>query len=198
MAIKNIIFDVGDVLMSYRATEMLMDFGMTKEEALALDDLMFYDPLWGILDLGTMTNEAVIAEYARKYPEHAEAITWFITHGEYMHVPRPAVWQRVHMLKEKGYGIYLLSNYSEDLFTKHTKDASFMKEIDGKVVSYEIHIAKPDPEIYRYLLKKYELKAEECIFFDDREENVQGAIKEGIMATRITSEEQLLGILDGF
>lgn len=47
--IKNLIFDLGDVLMEYRATEMLMDYGLSREEALALDDLMFYDPLWAIL-----------------------------------------------------------------------------------------------------------------------------------------------------
>ena len=66
--IKNLIFDLGDVLMEYRATEMLMDYGLSREEALALDDLMFYDPLWAILDKGTMTNEEVIAGYAKKYP----------------------------------------------------------------------------------------------------------------------------------
>ena len=97
--IKNLIFDLGDVLMEYRATEMLMDYGLSREEALALDDLMFYDPLWAILDKGTMTNEEVIAGYAKKYPKHADAIGWFIRHGEYMHVPRPKVWKRVHELK---------------------------------------------------------------------------------------------------
>lgn len=116
--IKNLIFDLGDVLMEYRATEMLMDYGLSREEALALDDLMFYDPLWAILDKGTMTNEEVIAGYAKKYPKHADAIGWFIRHGEYMHVPRPKVWKRVHELKEKGYRIYLLSNYSERFLSK--------------------------------------------------------------------------------
>ena len=57
--IKNLIFDLGDVLMEYRATEMLMDYGLSREEALALDDLMFYDPLWAILDKGAMTNEEI-------------------------------------------------------------------------------------------------------------------------------------------
>ena len=99
--IKNLIFDLGDVLMEYRATEMLMDYGLSREEALALDDLMFYDPLWAILDKGTMTNEEVIAGYAKKYPKHADAIGWFIRHGEYMHVPRPKVWKRVHERYQK-------------------------------------------------------------------------------------------------
>lgn len=193
--IKNLIFDLGDVLMEYRATEMLMDYGLNREEALALDELMFFDPLWAILDKGTMTNEEVIAEYAKKYPEHADAIGWFISHAEYMHVPRPKVWEKVHELKEKGYRIYLLSNYSKDFFQKHTRDASFMQDLDGAVVSYQIHETKPDAAIYEYLLEKYQLKPAECLFFDDRIENIEGAVYVGITAKQVTSQEQLLEML---
>lgn len=194
--IKNLIFDLGDVLMSYRATEMLMDYGMTEKEALYLDDLMFYDPLWAILDKGTMTNEEVIAGYAKKYPKHADAIGWFIRHGEYMHVPRPKVWEKVHELKEKGYRIYLLSNYSKDFFQKHTKDASFVQDLDGAVISYQIHETKPDAAIYEHLLKKYQLNPAECLFFDDRAENVEGAVTVGIAAKQVESQEHLLEMLD--
>ncbi len=194
--IKNIIFDVGDVLFDYRPVEMLMEIGVSREEALRLDDEMFYDPLWRILDMGTMSQEKVIAEYGRRYPDDAEEIAWFITHGERMHVARPQVWKRVHQLKEKGYRIYLLSNYSEDLFHKHTKGASFMEDLDGMVVSYQIHMAKPDRGIYQYLFHKYALKPEECVFYDDREENVKAAIQQGMESVQITSQEQLLRILD--
>lgn len=190
--IKNIIFDVGDVLLDYRAAEMLMDYGMTREDALALDDLMFYDPLWHELDLGVMTQEEVIKAYQEKYPEDAETIAWFIENGEQMHVARPKVWEKIRGLKKKGYGIYLLSNYSKELFRKHTKDASFMDDIDGMVVSYQVHMTKPEEGIYRYLLETYQLNAMECIFFDDRAENVDAAKKIGMSSVQITSQEVLL------
>lgn len=112
-----------------------------------------------------------------------------------MHVPRPKVWKRVHELKEKGYRIYLLSNYSKDFFQKHTKDASFMRDLDGAVVSYQIHETKPDAAIYEYLLEKYQLNPTECLFFDDRTENVEGAVNVGIAAKRVTGQEQLLEML---
>lgn len=193
---KNIIFDVGDVLFDYRPIEMFMEIGISPEEASRLDDEMFFDPLWHILDLGTLSEEEVIVEYEKKYPDDAKEIRWFIEHGEKMHVARPKVWERVHRLKEAGYGIYLLSNYSENLFRKHTDGASFMNDIDGMVVSYQIHIAKPDDGIYQYLFKKYQLNPAECIFFDDRQENVDGAIRNGMDSVRITSQEQLLELLD--
>ena len=50
---------------------------------------------------------------------------------------------------------------------------------DGGVASCEVHVNKPDPKIYKALLDKYSLKAEECVFIDDRLENVQAAFALG-------------------
>lgn len=194
--IKNIIFDVGDVLLGYRWHDMLTDYGLSYEEADKVGNLMFNDVLWHESDLANMTREEIIGRYKENYPEYAGTIEWFMTHGEYMHVKREDIWEKVQKLKEKGYRIYILSNYSEELFRKHTKDAPFINLADGIVVSYQIHITKPDERIYRYLLDKYKLKAEECLFFDDRRENTEGAEKLGIKAVTVTSEEFLSRELD--
>lgn len=194
--IKNIIFDVGDILLGYRWKEMLLEHGLTEEMVNEVGERMFNDSLWNTLDLANLTVEEVIGEYHKKYPKHAESIAWFIENGEKMHVPRPDVWEKIPRLKDKGYGIYLLSNYSEGLFKKHTAGASFMQEIDGMVVSYQVHITKPDNRIYRHLLDKYDLNPEECIFFDDRVENTEAAKKMGIESVTITSKEQLLELLE--
>lgn len=194
--IKNIIFDVGDVLLEYRWKDMLKDYGLPDDEAYKVGNLMFNDNLWHEFDLANMTHDEIVGQYLKNYPEYAEVMQWFMTHGELMHVKREDVWEKVHKLKEKGYGIYILSNYSQELFEKHTKDAPFISLADGIVVSYQIHITKPDEKIYRYLLDKYNLKAEECIFFDDREENTEAARKLGIEAITVTSREFLLDVLD--
>lgn len=194
--IKNIIFDVGDVLLEYRWKDMLKDYGLPDDEAYKVGNLMFNDNLWHEFDLANMTHDEIVGQYLKNYPEYAEVMQWFMTHGELMHVKREDVWEKLHKLKEKGYGIYILSNYSQELFEKHTKDAPFISLADGIVVSYQIHITKPDEKIYRYLLDKYNLKAEECIFFDDREENTEAARKLGIEAITVTSREFLLDVLD--
>lgn len=194
--IKNIIFDVGDVLLGYRWKDMLRDYGMEDSEAEIVGNLMFNDELWHTLDLGIKTDEEVIKEYKKKYPKYSEVIEWFISHGEYMHVQRPDVWYRVHLLKEKGYKIYLLSNYSKNLFDKHTRGATFLDEIDGKVVSYEINVAKPNKKIYIYLLEKYNLNPEECIFYDDRIENINAAQELGIKSIQVVSKEKLIEDID--
>lgn len=196
--IKNLIFDVGNVLIEYRWNQMLLDYGLSEEEAAIAGPLFFEHETWKELDLGNMPVEDVIVLYEKQLPEYAGLIRWFLTHLELMPIPRPDVWEKVHALKEKGYKIYLLSNYNEDFFRIHTEGASFLEDIDGKVVSYEIHKIKPYPEIYQYLLDKYELSAQECVFFDDRAENTQTAEKLGMKTYTITSKEYLLDLLDDF
>lgn len=196
--LRNMIFDVGDVLIEYRWKDMLIDHGLSEDEAERVGYEIFNSGLWEeVFDLGLMTADEIIREYHKKYPEDGNAIQWFIQHGEQMHVPRPEIWEKVRLLKEQGYRIYLLSNYSELLFQQHTKNASFLQYIDGKVVSYQVHMGKPDPEIYRCLLEKYQIRPEESIFFDDRKKNIEAAEKLGIQGVWVTSREMLNDRLDG-
>ena len=190
---KNIIFDVGDVLLDYRCQQMLMDYGLDEAEAYRVGRELFDDPdgLWHEYDLGVKSQEEIIQEFEQKHPKDAEVIRWFISHGEYMHVARPAIWKLVHQLKEAGYHLYILSNYPEILFKKHTQYADFMDDMEGMVVSYMLHVGKPERIVYQTLCDRYGLNKEECLFFDDRAENVQGAIDFGMRAKRVLSAKGL-------
>lgn len=198
MAVKNLIFDVGNVLLEYRWYQLLIDCGMDKEEAKKARELIFENKLWSEFDLGNLATQEIVDLYCKALPQYEEVLRRFFGHLEGMHIPRPDVWERVHALKEKGYRIYLLSNYSKDFFEVHTKGASFMNDIDGKVVSYEIHEMKPDRIIYEHLLSKYDLKPEESVFFDDRPENTETAEEMGIKSYTITSKEYLISVLDEY
>ena len=190
---KNIIFDVGDVLLDYRWQQMLMDYGLDEAEAYRVGRELFDDPdgLWHEYDLAVKSQEEIIQEFEQKHPKDAEVIRWFISHGEYMHVARPAIWKLVHQLKEAGYHLYILSNYPEILFKKHTQYADFMDDMEGMVVSYMLHVGKPERVVYQTLCDRYGLNKEECLFFDDRAENVQGAIDFGMRAKRVLSAKGL-------
>ena len=198
--IKNLIFDVGGVLFDYRWKEMFMDYGLDEDNAIRVGTQKFNDPdrTWDIFDLGIKSDEEIADIFCKKYPGDEDVIRWFIRHGEYMQVPRPKVWKKVHELKQKGYKIYILSNYPESLFKKHTEYADFMDDIDGLMVSYMIHKAKPAEDIYKALCDKYGLDRSESIFFDDRSENVEGAVKFGMKSVKILSEQVLLDELDRF
>ena len=196
--IRNLIFDVGNVLLEYRWFDMLTkDYGLSAEEANRIGNEMFEPDLWGVeLDGGKITLDEAILKYGEMYPQDITVIEWFLRNGELMAVKRPEIWEKIARLKEKGYKIYILSNYSKELFEKHTKDAAFLKVLDGGIVSYQVKEIKPYRRIYELLLNKYDLKAEECLFFDDRADNVEGARKLGIQAVQVTSREMLNETLD--
>lgn len=195
---KNIIFDVGEVLLSYRWKAALAEGGCSTEEANELGPKVFASKYWPQLDLGIRPYFEVAEDLASEFPEYHDVVMNFLTEVKRMPLPRPKVWAEVHRLKEKGYGIYLLSNYSEYMFTNHTEGLPFIDDISGKMVSYMININKPDQGIYEALMSKYDLKPSECIFFDDRAENIEGAKKCGIAGIVVTDEEFLLEQLKKF
>lgn len=195
---KNIIFDVGSVLLGYRWREMCLEEGWDEEKADIIGRGFFEDPRWPDFDAGLVSIREAVEWVAEKYPEYREDARWFITSGKKMIIERPRVWELAKKLKEKGYKLYLLSNYSGELFALHTEGLPFLELMDGGVISYRIHQVKPNPPIYEYLLQKYRLKPEDCLFFDDRPENTEAARKLGMQAVTVTdgSEEFLLRELE--
>ncbi|MBR2258013.1 MAG: HAD family phosphatase [Blautia sp.] len=196
-AYKNIIFDVGNVLIGFRWEDMLMkDHGMSEEAALSFGNMIFSDPLWKEFDLAVIPYEEVIERYVKNYPDYEADIRWFFSHTELMSVPRPRVWEKVGRLKQAGYAVYLLSNYSRQMLGTHTGGAAFHDYLDGGVISYQVHVIKPDEQIYRKLLEKYGLSARESIFFDDRSDNVEAALALGMGGIVVTDEQQLIKELE--
>ncbi len=194
--IHNLIFDVGSVLIGYRWRDMLLcDRKMSEERAEVFGSTVLRDPMWKLFDLDELTEDEIVAKYVEKYPDFADDFHWFIENCHLMPTMRPRVWEEVHRLKEKGYRIYLLSNYSKRFFTIHTKGATFFDDLDGMMVSYMVHAVKPDPPIYEALMEKYDLDPKESVFFDDRPENTKTAAELGMEILTVESEEHLLDYL---
>lgn len=196
MRYKNYVFDVGHVLLSYQWMDMLLDHGMSDEEANKFAKMMFSDPLWSEFDLENIPYDEVKELYVKKYPEEEANIRFFLDNKDLMSKARPGVYERILKLKEMGAKLYILSNYSSVLFEAHTRLIPIMDEFDGMVVSSQIHIIKPDRRIYEALFEKYNLNPAESIFYDDRQVNVDGSIAAGMDSVLITSEKMLEEELD--
>lgn len=194
--LKNVIFDVGNVLFSYDWTAPLVRAGMDPQEALRITTEISQNHLWPLFDYGVLTVPELVEKYSLMFPDDADSIARWFGHMDLLPIGRPEVWDRIRRLKEAGYHLYILSNYGKEIFEIHTKDCPFPADMDGMVVSNEIHMAKPEPRIYRYLLEKYALDPSRCVFFDDRDVNCSVAESLGITSLQIISEAQLIRILD--
>lgn len=193
---KNVIFDIGNVLIDFCWKDHMVALGFSDECIAVLTEKMINSPLWDALDMGVRPHEEVIADMKAAAPEYAAQIDEFFGQPMGMVRLRPQTVPWIRSLKERGCGVYLLSNYPRWLFELHTPRFEFLPYTDGRVVSSYINVMKPDPVIYNTLLDKYSLRAEECAFVDDRPVNTEAAEQLGIRSVVYVSAEQAETDLD--
>lgn len=188
--IKNVIFDVGQVLVAWEPVEAMRALGMDEETVRAVADATVHTSDWDEADRGALSDEELLTGFIRKAPAYEAQIRNFWEHVNRAIYPFPYVGEWMRTLKDKGYRLYILSNYGAWTYAK-TKEQSlgFLKDVDGALFSFEVKQIKPEPEIYHSLLERFHLRAEECVFLDDRQNNVDGAIACGISAIRFTGYE---------
>lgn len=100
-------------------------------------------------------------------------------------------------LKGKGYKVYYLSNFSRKAHQECAHVLDFLPLMDGGILSYQEKLIKPDPAIYQLLLRRYGLKAEECVFLDDTKKNVEEAVRQGMAGIVFYSRELAVEKLRG-
>ena len=197
MAIKNVIFDIGEVLVDFAWREhMRTHLGFSEEAIAVLGEKWIGAPLWQELDRGALSETEVIERAREAVPEYAAEIQRFWDNPDGIVVCREQSAPWLSSLKERGYGVYLLSNYPKSLFEIHIKDFAFVPYTDGRVVSCYEKVMKPDARIYQILLDRYSLKADECVFIDDREENIAGARAAGMHGIVFHDIEQAMSELE--
>ena len=190
--IKNIIFDVGYVLVDFRWRELMKDLDIPKDVQEIFADKVFGSPWWNELDRGVIDEDEVVNKLREENSPHYNEFDLIWANRDKIVKPYDYAVGMIETLRARGFKVYLLSNNPESLFELHTKCGHFpfVDKVDGKVVSGVVKMVKPDSEIYEYLLKTYDLKAEECVFLDDREENVEAAKKVGINGILFEGYEQ--------
>jgi len=197
--IKNVIFDLGSVLINNDPSEYIESLGFSEERTKALNQALSSDATWHDKDMGIYENYMdCIPIFQRNHPEFTEEIAMFFQDGWMSKIYHPIEENMVlyEKAKELGYPIYLLTNYSVDGFAHLEASYDFIREVHGKIVSSHVHLCKPDKRIYELLLDKYDLKASECIFFDDNPANVLAAEELGIQAILFTDIKEAVNILE--
>jgi putative hydrolase of the HAD superfamily len=181
--IKNIIFDLGNVLVSFRPAEYLEGKEEGRNRDLILTDI-FGSHEWLMLDNGDITTEDAIARISSRSSLKKDKIADIFNRRIEILQPIDSNIKVLPELKKEGLRLYYLSNFPIDLWrqVKDMEDGSysFFEYFDGGIISAEARISKPDHRIYRLLLREYSLKPEECLFIDDLEPNVKSAVEVGM------------------
>ncbi|MCI8948694.1 MAG: HAD-IA family hydrolase [Lachnospiraceae bacterium] len=176
--IKNIVFDMGKVLVDYVADAVCHHFITEEEERKEVCTSVFISPEWVLLDMGVISEEEALKRMQERLPsEHAKemAALCFWHWHEYNMWKMEGMEELVLRLKEHGCGIYLCSNASVRLLTCFQQVIPGVECFDGILFSAAEQCLKPQKEIYNRLFQKFSLKPEECFFIDDQPLNIQGA-----------------------
>lgn len=173
-SINTIIFDIGNVLMSFDNMTYLQRLFQDSDTVQHVFDAIWGSGYWDELDLGE-DKDMLLEKMVEHEPEYGEEIRAAVDHIEQCMSRReyPIPW--IRELKRRGYKVLYLSNYSRYVTEAKPEVLDFLPEMDGGIFSCNVHLIKPDPEIYYKLIEAYDLIPENCVFIDDREINVEAA-----------------------
>ena len=191
--IKNIVFDVGKVLIDWYPFETMEQLGFSKDVMDTIRKYIFDSGEWSREDEGLMTRDELKDYFASLMPKYGDNMRLFYDHATDSIRPRNYVKPLISTLKAMGYKVYVLSNFGESAMLTGVKmgGINFLDDLDGYLFSYEIHKVKPNPDIYEALYERYGLKPAECLFIDDLKENIAGARATGMDGIVFESIDQL-------
>ena len=191
--IKNIIFDMGGVLLRFEPDYFIARLGITGSDADLLHREVFRSADWVRMDRGTLTDEEGVRRICARLPAHLhKAASELICRWEHPEIlPMEGMADLIGELKAAGYGIYLLSN----AFTRqheywHRVPGS--EYFDDTLISADVKLLKPQREIYELALNKFGINADECMFIDDRADNIEMAETCGIRGIVFHGDTEIL------
>lgn len=187
---KNIIFDIGNVLLSFQPERFLKQYYDEKTMGDLLT-IIFCSDEWLELDLGNLTIDETINIFSKRNPHYKEEIYFILKHWTEMMTPIQENVDIAYKLKEKGYSLYILSNFHEEAIKEMYNKYPFFTIFDGGVISAYEHMIKPNPKFYQILLDRYHLNPHECLFIDDMLANVTIAHRLGISSIHLNYNKDL-------
>lgn len=186
---KNIVFDLGRVLLNYQPLIWLKKKNYRHYNELF--EIIFQNPLWIKLDEGTITREEFTKKLINEYPELALDIEEIMEKWIELLLPIENNIKLLSLLKEKGYSLYIISNFHLDAYNRFLKNQGWFTLFDGAIISAKEKLIKPDLRIYELLLERYQLKADECLFIDDSLNNINACKNVGMDGIHLPDNSKL-------
>lgn len=183
---KSIVFDLGGVMVDFDPKSYVVDLLCNAAMEEKVYELTFGSEEWKLMDAGLISRFEGNKRMLERAQQEGCSFEVQGVLDDWIHIlhVRHRMQELVRRMKNHGYCVYYLSNIPQDVLDL-LRQRGVLDRFDGGVASCEVHINKPDPRIYQALLDKYHLKAEECVFIDDRPENVQTAFSMGFAGVQM-------------
>lgn len=178
--IRNVVFDMGNVLISYDTRKYIDLYVENKEDGNLLLKEVFGSKEWLSMDRGTMTSEEAIKSICGRLPERTHLNVANLINNWHNDIPPyPEIEELVKEVKEAGYKIYLLSNTSTK-YHQFKVNIPALKYFDGEFISADWKLLKPEKEIFMAFYNHFNLNPKECYFIDDSSANIKAANETGM------------------
>lgn len=178
--IKHIVFDMGNVLISYKPKDMLKKYLADENDQEILFNELFHSVDWLKFDRGTIRKEAFKVNVSHRVPAHLKNVAFDLLDNWYKEIhPINEMESIIHALKEEDFNLYILSNASSDFHYFKTKIPNF-NQFDGVFLSSDWKMLKPEKEIYQAFYSHFNLNPSECFFIDDMPANIESASNTGM------------------
>lgn len=174
-----IIFDLGKVLVDFHPVEGMKKIGFPDEAIKAFEENIF-SGLWEECDAMPLSDKEIRDKFKNAVPGYEKYVDLLWDNITSVTSVYDYSYDWLKSLKERGYKIYILSNFGQCAFEINSKLYNFLELADGKVVSYAVSMVKPDRKIYEYLIETFKIEPEKAVFLDDREVNIKAAIECGL------------------
>lgn len=190
--ITTIVLDIGNVLAHFRWREYLEECAYDQDVRDRVAKATVLSGFWNEWDRGEREEEELIAESIARDPGVKQEILTFFHSFDKIVKEYNYSTDFVKSLKDNGYKVYLLSNYSKNHFMISKPTFGFVQYVDGGVISYEVKSIKPEPKIYQTLIDKYKINPSEAVFLDDLADNLEGAKPFGFHTIQVKNYDQTI------
>ena len=197
MKIKNVIFDVGNVLVKWAPYEVI--------EAVFpdVDPKIFFQQMrlvWIDLNLGKLSINKAVDLYHEQFHLSKNKLSQLMMEFIYHQVPLEGSVELLNKLKKLQVNLFSITDNIKEIMAYHHQYSEFPRYFKDIIVSAEVKILKPDIRIYQYLLNKHNLIPGESVFIDDVIANVEGAMSAGMQAFQFINthscEKQIFTLLE--
>lgn len=195
-AIRNVIFDLGGVLLEWRPIRILERSFPDKETQDVVGEALFRHPDWRAFNRGDLSEEHLVERVGRRTGMGATSISRVLDVVRDSLIEIPETVEVINALHRRGVPLYCLSDMPDSVYSYVRERYTFWSAFQGIVISGQVCLMKPEQEVFEYLLNRFGLSAAETAFVDDHPPNIEGARAVGLEAIHFESAEQCLQALD--